>query len=157
MLTRRPMLRPIVPLLVVVCAVAAPSAPAQDAVPTRSLQAAWPGVGQVVVDEGAAEPRSIGSYAVRVYAARAGMQPTDLFMTGSVRPRDGSLERLAFEDIDGDGTAELLVVMRSAGSGGYLAADALRLRHGVLSRVVGVEGLPARADVTAELRNAAAR
>lgn len=149
--------RPLTSLLIAACGAAALSAPAQDAGAARSLQATWPGLGEVVVDEGAAEPRSVGSYAVRVYAARREVQPTDLFLTGVVRPRDGSLERLAFEDIDGDGAAELVVVMRSAGSGGYLAADALRLRHGVLSRVAGVEGLPARADVPAELRKAAAR
>ena len=149
---------PLLSLTVLAAAAALVTAPsiAQDAV-SRVLQATWPGIGEVVVDEGGAEPRSVGSYAVRVYAARRDIRPTDLFLTGLVRPRDGTLERLAFEDVDGDGDAELLVVMRSAGSGGYLAADALRLRHGVLSRVAGVEGLAPRADVAAELRKAASR
>lgn len=132
------------------------SAAAQDA--ARELRAAWPGTPMsVVIDEGAAEPRSIGSYAVRLYDGRRGATPYDAYVTGIVRPRDGTLGKADFADIDGDGSTELVVVMRSAGSGGYLAADAFRLRHGVLSRVTGVEGLAPTADVVAELRKAAAR
>jgi len=131
---------------------------AQEAGGARELRAAWPGTAlNVVVDEGAAEPRSIGSYAVRLYDGRGGAAPHDAYVTGIVRPRDGTLSKVDFADLDGDGTAELVVVTQSAGSGGYLAADAFRLRHGVLARVAGAEGLAPSADPVAALRKAAVR
>lgn len=134
------------------------SASAQGADGARELRAAWPGTTlDVVVDEGAAEPRSIGSYAVRLYDGRRGAAPHDAYATGIVRPRDGSLTKVDFADLDGDGAAELVVVTQSAGSGGHLAADAFRLRYGVLSRVAGVEGLAPSADVVSALRKAAVR
>jgi len=134
------------------------SASAQGADAARELRAAWPGSAlNVVVDEGAAEPRSIGSYAMRLYDGRRGAAPHDAYVTGIVRPRDGTLAKVDFTDLDGDGSAELVVVTQSAGSGGYLGADAFRLRHGVLSRVAGVEGLEPSADVVSALRKAAAR
>ena len=133
------------------------TAHAQDA-DARRLAAVWPGTTiNIVVDEGAVEPRSIGSYALRLYDGRRGGDDHDLYLTGVARPRDGGLLKLDFADLDGDGAAELVVVMQSAGSGGYLAADAFRLRHGVLSRVAGVEGLAPSADVVTALRKAAAR
>ncbi len=134
------------------------SAIAQEAGGARELRAAWPGTAlNVVVDEGAAEPRSIGSYAVRLYDGRRGAAPHDAYVTGIVRPRDGTLSKVDFSDLDGDGAAELVVVTQSAGSGGYLAADAFRLRHGVLARVAGVEGLAPSADPVAALRKTASR
>lgn len=134
------------------------SVSAQDAGSPRELRAAWPGTAlNVVVDEGAAEPRSIGSYAVRLYDGGRGAAPYDAYATGVVRPRDGSLAKVDFADLDGDGAAELVVVTQSAGSGGYLAADAFRLRYGVLSRVAGVEGLPPSADPVAALRRTVSR
>jgi len=134
------------------------SASAQDADGARELRAAWPGTAlNVVVDEGAAEPRSIGSYAVRLYDGRRGAAPHDAYVTGLVRPRDGTLAKVDFADLDGDGSAELVVITRSAGSGGYLAADAFRLRYGVLSRVAGVEGLAPSADVVSALRKSTTR
>lgn len=134
------------------------SASAQGADAARELRAAWPGSAlNVVVDEGAAEPRSIGSYAMRLYDGRRGAAAHDAYVTGLVRPRDGTLAKVDFADLDRDGSAELVVITRSAGSGGYLAADAFRLRYGVLSRVAGVEGLEPSADVVSALRKAASR
>lgn len=134
------------------------TASAQDSRAAGGLRGDWPGTGiAVVVDEGQAEPRSMGSYAVRLYAARSGGGTWDAYLTGLVRPRDGTLLKLDFADLDADGSAELLVITQSAGSGGYLAADAFRLRHGVLSRVAGVEGLAPAADPVAALRRAASR
>ena len=134
------------------------SASAQGADGARELRAAWPGTTlDVVVDEGTAEPRSIGSYAVRLYDGRRGAGAWDAYLTGIVRPRDGTLAKIVFADLDDDSAAELVVVTQSAGSGGYLTADAFRLRHGVLARVAGVEGLAPSADPVAALRRAAAR
>ncbi|MFM8820441.1 MAG: PliI family lysozyme inhibitor of I-type lysozyme, partial [Phenylobacterium sp.] len=96
-----------------------------------------------VADEGEGEPRSIGSYALRLYKAGDPSFPYDAFIAGAVRPRDGTLEALNFADIDRDGRPEVIVVARSAGSGGYLSADAFRLQKDALVLAASKSGLPA--------------
>jgi len=103
----------------------------------------------VVVDEGEGEPRSTGSYALRLYKAGDPAFPFDAFLSGAVRPRDGTLESLKFADIDGDGAPEILVTARSAGSGGYLAVDAFRFQKGTLTLAAAKTGLAADADPVA--------
>jgi hypothetical protein len=100
----------------------------------------------VVVAEGQFEPRSVGSYSVRIYGGTDPRFPYDDFIAGSVRPRDGGVEDLLFADVDGDGTPEIVVVIRSAGTGGYLSADALQLHGTTLSLVESVAGLAKDAD-----------
>ncbi|MFM8939687.1 MAG: PliI family lysozyme inhibitor of I-type lysozyme [Phenylobacterium sp.] len=104
-----------------------------------------------VADEGEGEPRSIGSYALRLYKAGDPSFPYDAFIAGAVRPRDGTLEALNFADIDRDGRPEVIVVARSAGSGGYLSADAFRLQKDALVLAASKSGLPADADPVAAL------
>jgi len=48
-----------------------------------------------VVAEGEGEPRSIGSYSIRLYGSANPDFPLDDFIAGVVVPRDGSVERLA--------------------------------------------------------------
>lgn len=104
-----------------------------------------------VADEGEGEPRSIGSYALRLYKAGDPSFPYDAFVAGAVRPRDGTLEALKFADIDRDGRPEVIVVARSAGTGGYLSADAFRLQKDTLVLAASKSGLPADADPVAAL------
>ena len=68
-----------------------------------------------------------------------------------VRPRDGTLEALKFADINRDGRPEVIVVIRSAGSGGYLSADAFHFRKDALALAASKSGLPADADPVAAL------
>ena len=68
-----------------------------------------------------------------------------------VRPRDGTLEALKFADINRDGKNEIIVVVRSAGTGGYLSADAFRVQRGVPVLVSSKSGMAANADPVAEL------
>src|SRR5262245_39687483 len=90
----------------------------------------FPGSPQMaVVAEGDFEPRSIGSYSLRIYAGTNPDFPYDAFMAGTVRPRDGTVEDLKFFDLDRDGVLDIIVILRSAGSGGYRSADAFEL-HG---------------------------
>jgi len=105
----------------------------------------------VVADEGEGEPRSTGSYALRLYKSGDPSFPFDAFVAGAVRARDGTLEALKFADLNRDGKNEIIVVVRSAGSGGYLSADAYRLQKGALALVASKSGLPANADPVAEL------
>ncbi len=104
-----------------------------------------------VADEGEGEPRSIGSYALRLYKAGDPSFPFDAFAAGAVRPRDGTLESLKFADIDRDGRPEVIVVARSAGSGGYLSVDAFRFQKDALVLAASKSGLPADADPVAAL------
>jgi hypothetical protein len=106
----------------------------------------------VMVEEGPGEPRSIGSYTMRYYAAGNLKFPTDDFVAGIVRTRDVSVESLKASDLDNDGIEEIVVVIRSVGSGGYLQAEALHLKAGTLKVVASVADLPANSDPVSELR-----
>ncbi len=125
---------------------AASSALASDE-PARIVRNVLPGTSTVViVAEGQLEPRSAGSYSVRIYAGANPRFPYDDFIAGIVRPRNGVVENVLFSDVDGDGSPEIVVVTRSAGTGGYLSADALRLHGTSLSLVESVAGLAKDAD-----------
>lgn len=108
----------------------------------------------VLVAEGEGEPRSIGSYSVRLYSGANPQFPFDDFMAGRVDPRDGFVQGLKLADLDGDGRRELVVIVRNAGTGGYLSAQGYRLHeHGI--EVVGrVENLGPGEDPVAHLREA---
>jgi hypothetical protein len=105
----------------------------------------------LVVAEGDGEPRSTGSYCVRLYASANPDFPFDDFKVGAVFPRDGQIERLDLHDVNGDGLEELVVVVRSAGSGGYLSARALRIDATHVEVIRSIEGLASNADPLAEL------
>ena len=100
----------------------------------------------MVVTEGQCESRSTGSYSLRVYAGTNPRFPHDDFVTGTVRARDGAVEQIRFSDLDDDGLPDIIVTMRSVGTGGYLSADAFRLRGRVLMLLGSVTGLPKDAD-----------
>ena len=106
----------------------------------------------VIVAEGDLEPRSIGSYTMRIYKARSAKFPTDEFITGVVRPRNGTIDVLRFADVDGDNRPDLIVVMRSAGSGGYLTAEVFRYHDRSLELIGSVAGLYKTTDVIQVLR-----
>jgi Periplasmic lysozyme inhibitor of I-type lysozyme len=93
-----------------------------------------------VVDEGDFEPRSVGSYVLRVYKGSSSF-PTDHLVAGLIRRRNGTLEALRFADVDGDQEPEIVVVIRSVGSGGYVSADAFRYRLRSLQLIASVSDL----------------
>lgn len=74
---------------------------------------------QVVVAEPRLEPRSIGSFSIRVYSGANPRYPYDDFLTGIVVPRDGYIERALLAQLDEAPGEELVVLLRSAGSGDY--------------------------------------
>jgi hypothetical protein len=110
----------------------------------------------VVVAEGDLEPRSVGSYALRVYGGASKTSPTDDFIGGIIRPRNGTIEAVKFEAIDGDDGPEIVVIIRSVGSGGYLSADAFRYQSGSLEWILSVSDLDKEADPIQALRDKAA-
>lgn len=111
-----------------------------------------------VVAEGDCEARSIGSYSVRLYSS-AGAAPGDdtvFYEAGLVLPRDGSVEKIMLDRLDGKADS-LIVIMRSAGSGSFLAADAFSVANGKLALRASVGGLSPQADPITVLRAALSR
>lgn len=100
----------------------------------------------VVVAEGDFEARSIGSYSVRAYGAANSRFPFDDFIAGTVRPRDGTIEHIGFSDLDRDGSPEIVVIIRAAGTGAQLSADAFQLRGTILMLLETVSSLAKDAD-----------
>lgn len=109
----------------------------------------------IVVAEGDFEPRSVGSYALRVYGGASTKSPTDDFVVGVIRPRNGTIEAVKFETVDGDDRPEIVVITRSVGSGGYLSADAWRYVDGSLEWILSVSDLDKGADAIQALRDKA--
>ncbi len=62
------------------------------------------------------EPCSIGTYTVTI--AKKGARPQVVTLK-----RDGTISRVFFEDVTGDGSRDLLVFVTSAGSGAYGRID----------------------------------
>jgi hypothetical protein len=108
-----------------------------------------------VVAEGDFEARSIGSFSVRLYAKAEPPDATTFFTSGLVRPRDGTVEKIVLADVDGSGEQEIVVITRSAGSGGYLSAQAFVVTGDQVSFVAEVNDLPPNEDVVEALRKAA--
>lgn len=107
-----------------------------------------------VVSEGDLEARSIGSYAVRVYhdpSAAAGNETT-FYTAGLVRSRDGTVLSVAALQVAGRKRPLLMVVVQSAGSGGYLSADAFAVEPRSIRLVASVSGLAPTQDPGPVLR-----
>lgn len=123
----------------------------------RSTQRITLPTGQlVVVTEGDFEPRSVGSYSVRLYSAANPRFPMDDFLVGLIHARDGYLDEIVLANIDGDQHKELVVVIRSAGTGGYLSAQAFSIDTSTIVLRSSVAGLADNADPIAALKNALA-
>jgi hypothetical protein len=109
-----------------------------------------------VVAEGDFEARSTGSFSVRLYSSTNALpgDDTTFFVSGLIRERDGSIEALKLADIDGDGTPEIVVVVRSVGTGSYLSADAFAFDQKKVWLRASVSELDKDADPIAALMKA---
>jgi len=103
---------------------------------------------------GSLEPMSIGSYALRMYKPLDVEFPYDNFLVGLVRSRDGVLDSVTLADINGDGQDEVIVIMSSAGSGNYFAADAIEFNAGKLNCIASVDFVDGNAALLSTLRQA---
>ena len=106
----------------------------------------------VVVAEGDFEARSLGSFSVRLYDAAPPEDETTFFRAGQIRGRDGTIEKVVVANVAGDRRPEIVVIVRSAGTGGYLSAHAFAINKQQLIFRSVVEGLPPDADLIAALR-----
>jgi len=105
-----------------------------------------------VVAEGDFEARSIGSFSVRLYDAAPPGDETTFFSAGIVRSRDGTVEKAMLADVDDDQQPEIIVLVRSTGTGGYLSAHAFAFDKRRLIFRAAAEGLPADAEPIMILR-----
>jgi hypothetical protein len=105
-----------------------------------------------VVAEGDFEARSIGSFSVRLYDAAPTEDETTFFTAGLIRARGGAIETVLLADVDGDRHPEIIVNVRSAGTGSYLSAHAFAFDKRRLVYLAAVEGLPPNADIVSALR-----
>lgn len=107
----------------------------------------------LLVTEGALEPRSVGSFSIRLYAAENADFPYDDFVVGIIRPRDGSIEKIELVDLKPGGIPELLVTIRSAGSGGYLAAQAFAIGPREIRLLSALPMQAPNADIVKQLQD----
>jgi ecotin len=126
-----------------------------EAAPRFVQKVALPTGETAVVAEGDFEARSTGSYSVRIYStqhAQAG-DDTTFFSSGVVRVRDGMVEKILLADLGDGGNPSLIVTIRSAGSGGYLSADAFTIGKRTVVHRASVSELPANADPVAAVKS----
>ncbi len=87
-----------------------------------------------------------------MYEAAAAPDETTFFTSGLVRARDGVIEKVILADVDGDQQQDIVVVVRSVGSGNYQSAHAFSIAGDDLVFRAGVDGLAADADPVAALQ-----
>lgn len=107
-----------------------------------------------VVAEGDLEARSIGSYTVRAYfddQASPGNETT-FYAAGLLRPRDGSIRSAVPLALPGRPRPLLMVVVQSAGSGGYLSAEAFAVEPRAVRLLARVSDLAPSEDPAAHLQ-----
>ena len=112
----------------------------------------------VVICEGEFEARSIGSFSIRLYQAAPAGDETTFFTSGLISARDGFIEKVVLGDINGDEQPEIIVVVRSVGTGSYLSAHAFAIDKGQkLIPSSLVEGLQSEADPVSALKKPESR
>jgi hypothetical protein len=107
----------------------------------------------VVVAEGDKEARSTGSFSVRLYDAAEPADATTFFSSGLIEERDGTIEKVTLVDVDGDKKEEVVVIIRSAGTGGYRSAYAFAAHDKKLRVKEKVEDLAPDVDVVVALKD----
>ena len=86
------------------------------------------------------EPSSSGSYTVKLYANDNPQSPYDEFIAGIICKREGILKSFILNDLDGDGTEEIIIVTQNGRSHGHLSANALKISHDTLVKAASVSG-----------------
>lgn len=107
-----------------------------------------------VVAEGDFEARSLGSYSVRAYfdAQASPGNETTFYTAGVVLPRGGTVRSAAPLELPGRPHPVLAVVTQSAGSGGFLSADALVVEPRAVRLLGSVNDLPPSEDPSEHLK-----
>ncbi|MDX2464912.1 MAG: PliI family lysozyme inhibitor of I-type lysozyme [Porticoccus sp.] len=112
----------------------------------------------IVISEGEFEARSIGSFSIRLYQTAPAGDETTFFISGLINARDGFIEKAILIDIDSDKKPEVIVVIRSAGTGGYLSAYAFAISNDQKMNLISkVEDLQAEANPISALKKPRSR
>lgn len=106
----------------------------------------------VVIAEGDFEARSIGSFSVRLYDVAPLEDKTTFFSTGLIRSRNGTVEKVVLADVDNNQEPEVIVIVRSVGTGDYLSAHAFSFDKKSLNFLAVVEDLRPDSDPVVALR-----
>ena len=106
----------------------------------------------VVITEGDFEARSIGSFSVRLYDAAPPEDMTTFFTSGLIQSRNGTIEKIELVDVDDNQGPEIIVFVRSAGTGNYLSAHAFAFDERNLVFCAAVEDLPPEFDPIVDLQ-----
>jgi hypothetical protein len=107
----------------------------------------------LVISEGEKEWRSQGSYTIRLHDLVDDKKlPAGAFISGLVRPRDGTLENVFFIDVNGDGKKDAIVTIRVVGTGAYQSADAFKIQGQELTLLAHVQDLLPTANVVTALK-----
>jgi hypothetical protein len=107
----------------------------------------------VVVAEAELEARSIGSFSIRLYQPAATIDATTFFLHGLIHSRDGFIKTVKLYDLNADGQLEIIVVVQSAGTGGYLSAHAFAVSEQLLMAMSSIAGLDPYSDPINALLN----
>ncbi len=112
-----------------------------------------------VVAEGDHEVRSIGSYSVRTYYNKEALPEDDttFFVAGLVRTRNGAVRSATPLAAPGWPAPILLVIVQSAGTGGYLSADAFAVEPHRVRLVASVAELFPGDNVETEIQRELSR
>lgn len=86
----------------------------------------------IMVAEGDQEPRSTGSYAIRLYSGAQPEFPTDDFLYGTMRKRDGSIKHVELDFKESKTNPAIVIVIESAGTGDYLSVDKFKVNNNQL-------------------------
>jgi hypothetical protein len=108
----------------------------------------------VVVSEGFGEPRSIGSYSLRIYSVLNPKYPYDNFVAGVILAREGVIEKVMAYDLDKDGSDEIVVIVRNVGTGSYLSVKAIKYDGKSISVLLALDGLNKDANPIQSLQSA---
>ncbi|MDP0563146.1 MAG: PliI family lysozyme inhibitor of I-type lysozyme [Candidatus Endonucleobacter sp. (ex Gigantidas childressi)] len=108
----------------------------------------------LVITEGMFEARSIGSFSINLYDEASPGDEITFFSSGLVLPRDGAIEKVDLVDITNDQQQEIIVIVRSAGTGGYLSAYAFSTRNKQIILASQIKDIPADEDPIVALKNA---
>lgn len=112
----------------------------------------------VVVAEGDLEWRSVGSYSIRLSELVDDRDlPAGEFYSGVVRERAGTIENVILKDLDGDGSKDVIVTIRCAGTGNYLSADAFSIHDKKLTLIASVQMLDPKVDCLNALKKQLSR
>ena len=106
----------------------------------------------VVVAEGDFEARSIGSFSIRLYEPASAPDETTFFTSGLIHFRDGAIEKVMLNDVNGDQQPEIIVIARSVGTGNYLSAYVFTFTKDRLFFQTAVEGLSPNVNLIEILR-----